>query len=103
MVRQALIVMCSLFILNAPLALVGCGGGATGPDAPGNDEGGPEGTPATDPKPSDGIVRDADGDGVPDEEGGSDCDGKTQTQCQINMACAWSDDGKCVKATSSPM
>ena len=49
-------------------------------------------------KPKDGIVRDADGDGVPDDKQQSGCEGKTETQCKINTSCAWSDDGKCVDA-----
>jgi len=46
---------------------------------------------------NDGIVRDADGDGVPDDAGGG-CEGKNETQCQITAGCAWSDTGECVDA-----
>lgn len=93
-----MIALCSLVLS------IGCGGQTTGPEDPSGDpEVGTEQPPTEDAKPSDGIVRDADGDGVPDAEGGSGCEGKTETQCKINMACAWSDDGKCVKASSSPM
>jgi hypothetical protein len=52
---------------------------------------------APSPRPSDGIVRDADGDGVPDDAGAG-CEGKNQTQCQITAGCAWSDTDQCVEA-----
>jgi hypothetical protein len=52
--------------------------------------------------PKDGIKRDADGDGVPDDTA-SGCQGRNETQCKINSTCAWTDDGQCVEAKASPM
>lgn len=79
--------------------LLACGGSQpAGAEAPEGGEAGEltdEGAEA--PRPSDGIVRDADGDGIPDEQGAG-CAGKNETQCQITAGCAWSDTGECVEA-----
>jgi hypothetical protein len=91
-----------LFIVSSILSA--CGGGkspAKAPDdAPPADGNAPEPTAET-TAPSDGIVRDADGDGVPDKEGGG-CEGKNETQCKINSDCAWSDQATCVPAGNGP-
>ncbi|MEZ4439627.1 MAG: hypothetical protein R3B72_11095 [Polyangiaceae bacterium] len=87
------------------LALAACGGGASPgavPDAPSADDAAPSVDDAAPSAPKDGIVRDADGDGQPDDMGGG-CEGKTQTQCQITAGCAWSDEDKCVEGGDSPM
>lgn len=89
--------------------LLACGGNP--PPAEGADDAelgaAPEEASAADPPeapspPSDGIVRDADGDGVPDT-GAEGCEGKSQTQCQITAGCAWSDAGSCTEANDSGM
>jgi hypothetical protein len=97
----------AVFLLCCASMLVACGGGqgeadsaadlegAGSEDGAGDEGGGDETKP---PAPADGIVRDADGDGIPDNEEASGCEGKTETECKINMDCAWSDDGKCVQA-----
>jgi hypothetical protein len=95
------------FIVSSAL-LMACGGGQTETKtadeaAPSEEEGGADGPEAGDTAPSDGIKRDTDGDGVPDDQQGGGCAGKNETQCKINSACAWTDDGKCVEASSSPM
>jgi hypothetical protein len=53
-------------------------------------------------KASDGIVRDADGDGVPDDQA-SGCKGRDETACKINSNCAWTDAGSCTDAKDAPM
>ena len=53
-------------------------------------------------KRSDGIVRDADGDGVPDDQASS-CKGRDETACKINSNCAWTDAGSCTDAKDAPM
>ena len=94
------------FIVSSAL-LIACGGGQSETKtadeaAPTTEEGGAETQPAGgESAPSDGIVRDADGDGVPDDKQGGGCTGKNETQCKINSACAWTSDGKCVEAGSS--
>ena len=52
--------------------------------------------------PSDGIIRDADGDGQPDAKG-VDCGAMDETKCKINSGCAWTDEGTCVDGSLSPM
>ncbi len=93
------LMLCAGLLSLGPL---GCGGATPAADSPGDtDEAQPDpgdGSEAPDAKPAGGIVRDADGDGVPDDESKSGCDSKNETQCKINMECAWSDDGQCVKA-----
>lgn len=93
-----------MFIRIMPIALIAtslaCGGSQPASDVP-TDADGTEDSTADDgaaAAPKDNIVRDADGDGVPDDQEKSDCESKNETQCKINMACAWSDDGKCVKS-----
>lgn len=93
------------FIVSSAL-LMACGGGQsetkTADEAAPTEEGGAETPPAEgESKPSDGIVRDTDGDGVPDDKQAGGCTGKNETQCKINSACAWTDDGKCVEAGTS--
>jgi len=99
-------------ILVSSIALVGaCGGDKPAVDSPDDaaadaagdapsddDASGDVAADAPADKPSDGIVRDADGDGKPDGEGGG-CEGKNETQCKINSACAWTDAGKCAEAS----
>ena len=82
---------------------IGCGGGAdpaTADDAASDAmaEGSEEAMPEVvdDAPSSGGIVRDADGDGVPDDQNPDDCASKNETQCKISAGCAWSDEGKCV-------
>ncbi len=111
----------SLIVLAFSIAtLGGCGGGqgeAQGPndaddtsdgssedaDGASDDSGTSDDSGASDDGGGDGIIRDADGDGVPDKDDDVACEGKNETQCKINMACAWSDANTCVKASSSPM
>lgn len=101
----------SAFLLIGAALLVACGGPAADPNAP--EDGVPhddapvdtDGEPSTDTPAGDsdkpapgGIVRDADGDGIPDDKEVAPCEEKNETQCKINMECAWSAEGKCVKA-----
>ncbi len=101
--------MTKLFALLCGMAcLVACGPSTPAADTPDDAISGdalPEGgDPADAPAPpSDGIVRDADGDGVPDDASDKTCEGKNETQCKINAACAWSDQGTCVEAKDAPM
>lgn len=85
--------------------LVACGG-ATPPAVDADDAAVPDADEVTtdaadsvaDEAPSNnGIIRDMDGDGKPDEAGGA-CSEKNETQCKISAGCAWSDDGSCVDA-----
>jgi hypothetical protein len=79
------------------MGLLACGGSSTPAESPdGPRDAGEEPIEVSSP-PSDGIVRDADGDGVPDDRTAG-CDGKNETQCQITAGCAWSDDERCVEA-----
>jgi hypothetical protein len=91
MVRQHLV---SIFCL----LVAACGEPAkTADDADvsGEGEGEGEGEGAT--KPKDNIVRDADGDGQPDDAAAK-CDGMPETRCKITATCAWTDSGTCVDA-----
>lgn len=93
-------------VVSSLVLLSACGGGAPAVDTP-EDAAGPttdgaSAGPSDDAaRPKDGIVRDADGDGKPDNTA-SGCEGKNETQCKINSSCAWTDDGKCVEASASP-
>jgi hypothetical protein len=95
----------SLLVVSFVLCAA-CGGGQTTSETPEETaspaEGGgdSEAAPAETSKPADGIVRDADGDGVSDDKQAGACAGKNETQCKINSNCAWSDSGKCVDAGS---
>ena len=93
------------FTVSAALVMA-CGGGQTetktADEAPPTEEGGEAVETGGESAPSDGIMRDADGDGVPDDKQAGGCEGKTETQCKINSACAWSDDGRCVEAGKAP-
>jgi hypothetical protein len=98
-----------LTTLLIAFALAACGGSTPAADSPADAAADPS-TAAADgsagdaaaPAPKDGIMRDADGDGVPDNTGGG-CTGKNETQCKINSSCAWTDEGTCVEAKASPM
>jgi hypothetical protein len=91
-----------LVVLFSSALLFACGGGQPNADGPGDVDtdgaGEGEGEGPIDAKPKDNIVRDADGDGTPDDQEKAGCDGKNETEGKINMECAWGDDGKCVKA-----
>lgn len=105
--------------LSGAALTLGCGGGSPSVDSPVDSPDGampgedemvmdemPDDTPdeGGEVAPSsggDGIVRDADGDGKPDDEFAG-CDGLSKTKCQITSGCAWSADEKCVEA-SGPM
>jgi hypothetical protein len=111
------ILIVAALVTSIPL-FAACGGGTPAPEAPdaegamddaagdaddaAGDAAGDAGDAAGDgdgsgPPPG-GIVRDADGDGKPDDAG-SGCADKNETQCKINSNCAWSDGGKCVDAS----
>lgn len=96
--------MTKLFATVIGISFLACGGAQ--PPAEGADDAATEAAdsgPEVEAAPeeaaprNDGIVRDADGDGVPDDAGGG-CEGKNETQCQITAGCAWSDTGECVDA-----
>lgn len=99
-----------LILVAAAVAgvLIGCGGGAPSVDAPTDDampddpSEGMDASEAAPAKPSDGIIRDADGDGVPDDQQ-TGCDGLSKTKCEITSGCAWSADEECVEASGSMM
>jgi hypothetical protein len=97
-------------VMSGALA-VGCGGKTPGPDVPDAPDTPDTDVPSADDAtgdvptadaPSDGIIRDADGDGTPDGDSSS-CDGLDKTKCQISSGCAWSDGDKCVEAKGSMM
>ena len=58
-------------------------------------------TPGDD-APSDGIIRDADGDGKADETVSS-CQDLDETKCKISSDCAWTDASVCDDVKGSPM
>jgi hypothetical protein len=87
-----------LLPISCLVLLAACGQPAKAPDeggAEGEGEGG--GSAVEDVKPKDNIVRDADGDGEPDDADAK-CDGMPETRCKINASCAWTDTGTCVNA-----
>jgi hypothetical protein len=96
----------SLFVFSLCVA---CGGEQSTPETPADSEPTEEGAaveeaePASTGKPDDGIVRDTDGDGVPDDKQAGDCEKKNETQCKINDKCAWTDKGTCVPASDAKM
>ncbi len=98
MLKQLVVALATTTLFASALA---CGGGtdpANVPDGVGDQDPANNADGAEAGGKKDSIVRDADGDGVPDDEEKSPCADKTETQCKINMNCAWSDEGKCVKS-----
>lgn len=103
MIRISLVVLASVFAL-------GCGGASKGAasaedtmedaseamDEAGDDLDGAGDASDTDEASTDGIKRDADGDGQ--EDAAMPCSEMPETRCKISANCAWSTENECVEA-----